>query len=347
MPIDPTRRTDTPRDYYDFDSQTCDAPPAASPSSATAPPTTSARRSASLDDAPDPLGGRSHGRASADFVRRANASSASSANVGSTPRSTRANDGVIYLGMNSTGGQNANEAKTLAQSVRRGTEVDVVGHGENDAWLGADQVRVKGPGGTSTVADLDTPEGVQTFVSSLKLSPERSAAVADVLTGAIEGSRDELAGLATILARGERGEPMPARLVISGHSTGPSIYDGNDNKLGEMRLDSVKSLARALPGGASKIDDLMISACNSGYDGARAGSRRTELSSWKDAFPNLKTAWGYGSETNYHSPSGIVAQQHVANWEHATRGNTEHLGHQAARVSTWTTQDGYTMGSDR
>lgn len=350
MPLDPTRRNDAPRDYYDYDTPQADATVAGPP----APPAGSSGSTTprTADDAPDPLAGRSHGRASADFVRR---SVASSAAPGATPRSasaaSRADNGVIYLGMNATSGQNVHEARFLAQSVRKGTEVDVIGHGEKDTKLGADQVRIKGPDGVSATADLTTDEGRQAFVSSLRVPPERAAAVAKVLAEAEPGGRDELAGLASVLARGERGEAMPGRLVLSGHCAGSNLYDGNDKpgatSLGEMNLGSVKALAQALPGGASHIHDLMLSACSTGYEGDRAGGGRTALSSWKEAFPDLKTAWGYGGPTNWHSPSGGLAVQHVADWEKASRGAVDHLPAHAQRVSTWSERDGYRMGTDK
>jgi hypothetical protein len=347
MPLDPTRRNDAPRDYYDYDN------PQAQPTVA-GPPAPPGRSSGprAADDAPDPLAGRSHGRASAEFVRR---SVAASTAAGSTPRSassaSHAADGVIYLGMNGTSGQNVHEARFLAQSVRQGTEVDVIGHGEKDAKLGPDQVRIQGPDGASATADLATDEGRQAFVSSLRLPPERAAAVAKVLADGEQGGRDELAGLASVLARGERGEAMPGRLVLSGHCYGSNLYDGNDKpgatNLGGLMLDSVKSLAQALPGGAAHIQDVMFSACSTGYDAGHLEAGRTALSSWKESFPNLKTAWGYGGPKNWHSPSGGLAMQHVADWEKVSRGAVDHLPAHAQRVSTWSERDGYRMGTDK
>ncbi len=343
MTVDATRRNDPQRDYYDLDSDPSagGSTAAAVPSPQTAPASGTSARHPGADDAPDPLAGRSHGRASADFVRRATA----------TPKPPSADDGVIYLGMNSTAGQNVHEARFLAQNVRQGTEVDVIGHGEKDAKLGADQVRIKGADGASATADLATDEGRQAFASSLGVPPERAAAVAKVLAEAEPGGRDELASLASVLARGERGEAMPGRLVLSGHCYSSNLYDGNEKpgatKLGDLTLDSVKSLAQALPGGAAHIQDVMFSACSTGYDAGHLGEGRTALSSWKESFPNLKTAWGYGGPTNWHSPSGGLALQHVADWEKASRGAVDHLPPHAQRVSTWSERDGYRMGTDK
>jgi hypothetical protein len=330
MPIDPTRPTDTPRDY-DYDPQ-----PDATPTTPTTGTTTAPRGPVNPDDAPDPLAGQSHGRASAEFVRRQTAAS-------------RANDGVIYLGMNSTGGQNAHEAARLGKAVRHGTEVDVIAHGEDSRALGPDKVRVEGPDGQPVVADLSTNEGVQTFVTSLHLPTERQEAVAQVIQQTTPSGRDEIAGLAQVLARGERGEPMPGRLVISGHCSGTQLWDGGaDEKLGQMTLQSIKDLAQALPAGAAHVKELMFSACSTGYDGERArDDGKVALSSWKDAFPSLQTAWGYGGPTNYHSPTGVIATQHVADWEKTTRGGVDHLPAHSLRVSTWSTRDGYRMGNDQ
>jgi hypothetical protein len=330
MPIDPTRPTDTPRDY-DYDPQ-----PTTTPTTTSAPGTTATPRGpVSPDDAPDPLAGQSHGRSSADFVRRQTGAS-------------RTNDGVIYLGMNSTGGQNALEAARLGKTVRPGTEVDVIKHGEDSRALGPDKVRVKGPDGKPVVADLSTGEGVETFVASLGLPADRQAAVAQVIEQTTAGARDEIAGLAKVLARGERGEPMPSRLVVSGHCSGNELWDGANYKLGQMKLQSIKDLAQALPAGAARIKELMFSACSTGYDDPHPGKEgAVPLSSWKDAFPGLQTAWGYGGPTNYHSPTGAIAMQHVADWEKTTRGGVDHLPQHSMRVSTWSTRDGYRMGNDQ
>ena len=89
----------------------------------------------------------------------------------------------------------------------------------------------------------------------------------------------------------------------------------------------------------------MFSACSTGFDGGEANGRRTPLSSWKDAFPNLQTAWGYGTTGAVHSsPSGPGALADIARWERATRGNPTELHTTANHVSTWDAREGYRLG---
>jgi hypothetical protein len=339
MQIDPTRPSDPSRDY-DYDPQPSTTPATTAPATATTTP----RGPVSPDDAPDPLAGQSHGRASADFVRRA---TAASTDTGSAPRVARHSDSVLYLGMNSTGNQNSREAGALKADLRgTGAKLTVVARGETDPALGHDKIRLAGANGTSSVVDLGTGDGRATFVDSLHLPADTAARVVDVLASAAPGGRDELAGLAQVFARGEKGESMPSRLVLSGHSWGDRIYDGagygDEN---QVSFSSIKELAKAMPAAAGKIEDLMFSACSTGFDGAEVHGNRTALSSWKDAFPNLKTAWGYGTKGDVHtSPTGAGAQADIARWERATRGTTDHLHVNARHVSTWDARDGYRVG---
>jgi len=100
----------------------------------------------------------------------------------------------------------------------------------------------------------------------------------------------------------------------------------------------------------------MCSACSTGY-GAKEASGKMALDAWKSVFPNLKTAWGYASARDYHSPSAWGAGVHIIAWEHATRGHTSALDARAAfsstpanaatlkeNVSVWTSDKGYVEG---
>jgi hypothetical protein len=307
-------------------------------------------------------------------VRAANtASDASAAAPAPTtppaPPPPRANDRILYLGMNSVKDQNDREARGLGIPMRghagnvtgAGGHV-AVGHAERDVTLGADKFRVG-----ARVVDLATPEGASDFVSSLRLPPEQSKAVAKVLTDATPGSRDELAGIAVEWAKAERGGDAPSRLVLSGHSgDGRSLYgDGHGDS--RLSLDSVRALAQAMPRAASFVEDVMLSACNSGFDGKNGG---TGLETWKAVFPNLRTAWGYGGRSgdadSHKSPSEQQAVMHVMAWERATRGRTAALDAEKAvrsffddarkqnpkvnapqvpeNVSVWTVRQGYVQG---
>lgn len=233
--------------------------------------------------------------------------------------------------MNSEGGQRDVEAGAL-RKMRRG-DVDVVGHGEDDAALGPDHVRIPAPGGGAHVVDLGTEEGTRAFTASLGLPAAQASEVARVLDGARPGSRDELAGIAAVFARGERGEAMPTRLVLSGHSVGAGVYDGRDS--GHLlRFADVFALAKAMPKAASKVEHVMLSACSSGYGAPVPGEwiGHVPLPAWSAHFPNLRTAWGYGGGADYHSPSGGDAVQHIGVWDRKARGEVSDLD--AAKVAT-------------
>lgn len=230
---------------------------------------------------------------------------------------TPAGDGIVYVGMNGAGRQCDAEARLLAT---RGSGPHVaISHGERDPELGADHLRLE----SGFVVDLGTPAGVEAFVEELALAPDVAAAISGVLLMAAAGSRDELAGLARVFAAGERGGAVPSRLVISGHSIGDGVYDG-DGRLGWLQFADIFALARAMPRAAGAVHDVMLSACNSGH---RAGESafRVGIEAWGEAFPNLRTVWAYAGPTDGHSPTGTVALVHLAAWEAETRRHPEHL----------------------
>ncbi len=304
---------------------------------------------------PDLGGGHEHelDHSAVLFAQNAGREPPTRSDATSTQPRPHLNDGIIYLGMNSTVGddthehQNELEAKNLPGAV-------VIAHSE-DGPDGADHARV---GGRSV--DLSTPEGAKAFAQSLGLPPAQSGAIARVLRGAGTGSRDELAGLARLFARAEHGGTIPSRLVLSGHSVGEGIYDGA-GKDGGLGFASVQALADAMPEAAAQIEDLMLSACSTGYEGV---PNKTSLSSWKAHFPNLKTAWGYEMPSDFHSPTENHAVSHITAWREHTRGRTNHLdGPSAVResyarhhdvwgskplvpenVAVWTESQGYREG---
>src|SRR5207248_2611767 len=122
------------------------------------------------------------------------------------------------------------------------------------------------------------------------------------------------AGIASVLARAERGESVPSRWILSGHY-GDTITDGSGTG-NAVRTEDVRAIAKAFPKGAAFVEDIMISGCYSGG--------KEQLEAWKSAFPNLRTAWGYGVEGSRgerdKSPTGANALRHIQEWEIETRG---------------------------
>lgn len=251
--------------------------------------------------------------------------------------------------MNSEGRQRDAEAAHLSSrgpGVRR-----QIANAERDAALGADHVRVG-----DRIFDLTNPDDVDAWSTCFGLSDACAEGLAALVRGAPFGGRDELAGLAAAFAVAEEGGDLPSRLVLSGHCTGTSIWDGAQ-KLGELRFADVMALADLMPRAAAQIEDIMLSACSSGFD--RDDDVMTvSLRAWREHFPNLKTVWGYGGERDAHSPTAGAALLHLDAWERATRGRANHVDPRSAlshvsggepvpyagSVSTWSIAKDYVRG---
>lgn len=265
-------------------------------------------------------------------------------------------DAVLYLGVNTQGDQESHEAGKLRRTVRAPLR-HIIPHGERDRALGADHVRLP----DRSILDLGDFDQVKTFANALGLEAHMARAVADVIHAAPAGGKDELAGLAVVWSAAERGHPIPGRLVLSGHSVGDSIFDGA-GELGWVRFADVFALARAMPQAAAQIEDVMLSACNTGHrttsNPEPTPFERVSIDAWREHFPQLKTVWAYAGERDSHSPTGEVALKHIEAWEKATRGGGEKLepkralaevnggervGYDAS-VSVWTVGQGYRKG---
>lgn len=281
-----------------------------------------------------------------DGSARLYAQNATRTNV--TDAASSLNDQILYVGMNSTVlhgiAQNSREERNLGTYG-----VTTIKHGEDDAAVGSGHIRAA----NGRVYDLTNNAGVHDFVATLGLSWEQATKVEDALKSNGADGRDELAGIAEVWSRAEHGQTIPSRLVLSGHCYGDGVWDGA-SKDGKLGFDSIQKLASAMPRAAAQVEDVMISACNSGHDDAG-----THLSSWKGAFPNLKTAWGYSADDS-HSPTDAHAVSHIAAWRAATAGRATHIDGSAAvraeygrehatpfaaeNVATWSSSDGYRRG---
>lgn len=207
------------------------------------------------------------------------------------------NDRILFVGMNNPTLTSAGAAHEIKELRKTGADLVTV----TDSKAGLDKIRVG-----ATTYDLTTAEGRAGFVATLQLPSEKAAKVAAALEGANRDSRDELAAIAQIWAKAERGESAPSRLVISGHHVGSGVYgDGN----GRISWPSLEALSKALPRGAAHVEDLHIAAC---YSGGEA-----KETTYRGMFPNLKTVWAY----NGSAPgAGSGATVHEAAWERGTRG---------------------------
>ncbi|ATB41482.1 hypothetical protein CYFUS_006948 [Cystobacter fuscus] len=239
------------------------------------------------------------------------------------------NDDVLVLGMNPHTGTEAEAIHRANPRARVTTLQDTVRN---------DQVVTSSARGGEKVHDLKGEAGLQSFVATLELPWAQSQRVAAALAGAGEDARDELAQLAQVWARAEKGGVIPSRLVLSGHSGGSSLWgEERGFKNGVLSRDNIAQLAAALPRAAAGIEDLCVAAC---YNGGQ-----TTVEAWRAIFPQVRTVWAYhGSAPG--AASGSTA--HLARWEKATRGEVNALQADAARglrkgenLAVWSRRDGY------
>ncbi len=220
------------------------------------------------------------------------------------------NDDILLVGMNETA---KHEARNLRSNARGSVEAVL------DSQAGNDQFKVG-----STTYDLTTDEGRSGFVGTLGLPADQSAKIADAIGSGGKDAKDELAGIAQVWARGERGEDMPSRMVISGHHVGSSVW-GDDN--GRLTWTSLQKLSDAMPTAAGRVEDLHIAACYSG------GASKAEK--YQKIFPNAKTVWAYSGSAP-GTWSGAMAHQKY--WERATRGAGQDVQGTVDTLKGWGTR---------
>ena len=218
----------------------------------------------------------------------------------------RRNDDTLVLGMNP---HVQAEAEALQKSNPSARVTTVRDSFQND------QVRASGPDGATRVHDLRTPDGIRSFVATLGLPLAQGQQVAAAIASAGEDARDELAQLAQVWARAEKGGVIHSRLVLSGHSGGTSLWGEEGSFVnGVLTRRDFARLAAAMPRAAAGVEDLCLAAC---YNGGEA-----TMEAWGELFPNLRTMWAYdGSAPGTFS--GATA--HLARWEKATRGEVDSL----------------------
>lgn len=220
------------------------------------------------------------------------------------------NDDILLVGMN----EGSRHEVSQLRSNARGSVTGI-----HDSRVGDDKIRVGGQ-----TYDLTTDQGVEGFVQTLELPTEQTQKIADVIRGVGADGKDEVAQLAQVWAKGEKGESIPSRMIISGHHVGSAVW-GDDN--GEISWRDFKGLAEAMPNAAAQIEDVHIAACYSG--GAHQRSK------YEDIFPNAKTIWAYSGSAP-GSWSGATA--HMKHWERATRGGGQDVKGTAETLTRWGTR---------
>lgn len=233
------------------------------------------------------------------------------------PAATPRNDRVLYVGMNDASKQ------TEADGLRAGgASVTTV--------LRRDGTTVRLDGASF---DLAGGEGCKAFAEALSkkhgLPPGAAEMICKALDDLPASARDELARIAMVLAPGERGAPIPSRLVFSGHSDGTDVHMGGES----LKLDAVMALARAMPNAARQIEDIHFSGC---FTSAQIYA----VDEWRSACPNLKTMWGYSGI----APGAPVG--HMQGWDRSTRGRetSDPVRGARANITTWSAQGGIRTG---
>lgn len=185
----------------------------------------------------------------------------------------------------------------------------------------------------STTYDFTVDADRKAFVTTLGLSPEMTDKLVEVIKNAqstVKGSRSELAQIIRMWAPAERGETIPSRLVLSGHSLGGGDVWGNQ---GEVYRDDIRAIAEIMHNAAKLIEDIHVAAC---YCGGQ-----TDVMEWLGIFPNLKTVWAY---TGSGPTSDGGAPAHLVKWAAQTRGRRTDFPRSAISSkdsSAWTVGGGY------
>jgi hypothetical protein len=226
------------------------------------------------------------------------------------------NDSVVFLGMNP-----GPTAKAVRLMKRRANVVPIY------PSLTPDSITVNGQR-----FDLRVDSGINAFVKSLALPPKQSEGVRKALVICEKGARDELAQLAQIWARGEKGASIPSRLVLAGHSNGDGVW-GDDN--GSLRLGPLLQLSRALPHAAVQIEDAFVTGCYSGGE--------VTMDQYLLIFPRARTIWAYEAQAPGVDNGATVDQ---GRWELHTRGrNATYIptssANAAKKMAVWSAKTGY------
>jgi len=202
----------------------------------------------------------------------------------------RSSDAIVFIGLNHSASREVQELRRLHNQV---------------AFIGPSKEPDKVQVG-QRIYDLRVPDQQAAFLSALKVSATQSDIISDALGGESWNRHSEIAQLAVIWARVEKGERPPGRMVISGHHSGAGLFWGD----GKIMLSSanVRTLAKAFPRSASAVEDLHLAACYSAVD----------LTEWLTVFPGLQTIWAYSGSAPGTDKGAAL---HLRFWDRATRGS--------------------------
>lgn len=192
-------------------------------------------------------------------------------------------------------------------------------------------------------ASLDEGTGLDRALSLLPNLPrEKADEIIRFLSTAADKTKDEMFNMIQHLWAVQTGKAVLKRLVLSGHSSGGSLWGGHEAEYGIMSYSQIYQLFSLFPRAAGQVEDLAFSACFSGMQG--------NMGKYREVFPNLKTIWGYA----HFSPSAATGStRHLSQWEKGTRGHQAAGANQARErvargsgprdqnVAIWSIEDGY------
>jgi hypothetical protein len=212
-----------------------------------------------------------------------------------------ASEPIAYMGVNPA-------SRDTELSTLRGTGAQVsgaAGRRQQDTAVAGGQVM-----------DLTTEEGREAYVGQFDRF-DRAARdnVKAFLASSNSAARDELAQFLVIFYEAEIGKRIIKRVVLSGHSGGDSII-GEGQNLTSIGFYELKSLGTLFPRAVGQVEDLMLSACNTGQTG--------KLAQYTAIFPNLRSIWAYVGYSPLGSTAGSGANRHMKSWEGASRGRLDH-----------------------
>ncbi len=156
---------------------------------------------------------------------------------------------------------------------------------------------------------LDSDAEVKKYIETFDMSSAQTNTIEKIITASIGSGWRELCELTRIWSQAEKGNVIPKRLILSGHSLGSSIWgDG-----GSIDFSVIAALTQAMPKAAAQIEDVHVSAC---YCGSY-----TVIMQFQAMFPNLQSIMAYPGD----GPSD-GAPRHLRIWERKTRGqNADNL----------------------
>jgi len=232
-------------------------------------------------------------------------------------------NGIVFLGFNEYAHDEANHLNR----INRGDG------GAIAAKPGQEQDKITRGG---TTYDLQTTEGVASYIATLGLPDQQAVHAAEYLLSLGDKARDEMAQFIRILSEAEMGERDIDRMVLSGHSVGSQIW-GDHN--GSVSFKSLNELFDIFPNAAEQVEHLMLSACYAGGE--------SKMGQYHDMFGNVSSVMAYhGSSPGTWSG----AMDHMTRWERVTDKGDDPGGvdpgitsglRKSENVSTWNTVDGY------